>query len=139
MTNFTKNTMVAAAALLIAAGMAGAQTITAEVPFPFRTAGAVLPAGSYQVSTVQTAGGLAVFKLTQEDTHRSILTIPYANNIKKVGQTNASLTFECSGTDCTLLEVAPGTGHSYRFSKPKAGSDGDTRLAVIRAVLANAR
>jgi hypothetical protein len=139
MTNFTKNMIVAAAALTIAAGMAGAQSIKAEVPFGFRAAGTVLPAGSYLVNAIQSSGGLAVFKLTQEDTHRSVLTIPYVNNIKKGNDASASLTFECTGTDCTLLEVAPGTGHAYRFWKPKARQDGEPRLAVIRAVLVNAR
>ena len=35
MTNFTKNMTIAAAALVVAAGVAGAQTIKAEVPFGF--------------------------------------------------------------------------------------------------------
>ena len=46
MTNLTKNIMIAAAALMVVAGVAGAQTIQAEVPFGFRAAGTVLPAGS---------------------------------------------------------------------------------------------
>jgi hypothetical protein len=140
MTNITKHIIIAAAALTIAAGVAGAQTIKAEVPFGFRVAGTVLPAGSYSLSANQTSGGgLAVFKLTQDNTHRSILTIPYANNIQKDGGTSASLTFECSGADCTLVEVAPGTGQAYRLWKSRTENDGNTRLAVIRAFVANAR
>ena len=53
MKNLTKNMTIAAAALMVAAGVAGAQTIQAEVPFGFRAAGTVMPAGSYRVSKNQ--------------------------------------------------------------------------------------
>jgi hypothetical protein len=60
MKNLTKNMMIAAAALVVAAGAAQAQTIKAEVPFSFRVAGTVLPAGEYRVVT-QSRGGLPIF------------------------------------------------------------------------------
>jgi len=44
MRNFTKNMTIVAAALVVAAGVAEAQTINAEVPFGFRAAGTVMPA-----------------------------------------------------------------------------------------------
>ena len=137
MKNFTKNMTIAAAALMVAAGVAGAQTIKAEVPFGFRVAGTALPAGSYWVSETSSSG-IPVFKLMHEDTHRAVLTVPYANNIQKRGEAPASLTFECSGANCSLVRVAPGTGLSYEIHKPKTESE-DTHLAVIRAVLVNAR
>jgi hypothetical protein len=139
MTNFTKNMMIAAAALTIAAGVAGAQTIKAEVPFGFRAAGTAMPAGSYVVRAGYQSGGSMAVTLTNEDTHRSMITLPYAHNIRKPGEDPVSLTFECTGTDCTLVQLAPGSGRTYRFWKPNSESDGNTRVAVIRAVLVNAR
>jgi hypothetical protein len=137
MTNFTKNMMIAAAALTIAAGVAGAQTIQAEIPFGFRAAGTALPAGSYLVKGNYQSGGSLVFRLTNEATNRTVFAMPYANSIQKSGA--ISLTFECTGTDCALIQVAAGSGETYRFWKPKMEKDGEPRLAVIRAVLVNAR
>ena len=138
MKNLTKKMTIAAAALMVAAGVAGAQTIKAEVPFGFRVAGSVMPAGSYRVNASSTTGG-TMFTLTNQDTHRSILTLPYANNTQKRGEAATSLTFECSGEDCALVGVAPGSGQDYQIWKPRLEKGEDTRLAVIRAVLVNAR
>ena len=107
MTNFTKNMTIAAAALLVAAGVAGAQTIKAEVPFSFRAAGTVMPAGSYLVTAGHQSGGSHVFRFTQEDSNRTIMALPESHNNLKRGATPISLTFECTGTDCALAGVAP--------------------------------
>jgi hypothetical protein len=139
MKNLTKNMMIAAAALTVAAGVAGAQAMKAEVPFGFRVSGTVMPAGAYRVTASTTTAGVEVFKLTHEDTHRSVLTVPYANNIQKRGDAATSLTFECSGADCALVRMAPGSGQSYQIWKSKMERGEDTHLAVIRAVLVNAR
>ena len=139
MKNLTTKMTIAAAALMVAAGVAGAQTIKAEVPFGFRVTGTAMPAGSYWVNEITTAGGVTVFKLTHEDTHHSVLTVPYANNTQKRGEAATSLTFECSGENCALVRVAPGSGQNYQIWKPKMENGEDTRLAVIRAVLMKAR
>jgi hypothetical protein len=139
MTNFTKNMMIAAAALTIAAGVAGAQTIKAEVPFGFRAAGTAMPAGSYWVRASYQSGGSLAVVLTNDETHRSVITLPYTHNNLKSGEAPVALTFECIGTDCTLVQLAPGSGQTYRFWKPRTEHDGNARVAVIRAVLTNAR
>jgi hypothetical protein len=138
MKNLTTKMMIAAAALVVAAGVAGAQTIKAEVPFGFRVAGTVMPAGSYRVNA-NTSAGVAVFTLTNVDTHNSIMTLPYGNHTQKSGEAPASLTFECSGSNCALVSLAPGSGRSYKIWKPKMEKGEDTRLAVIGAVLVNTR
>ena len=138
MKNLTTKMTIAAAALMVAAGVAGAQTIKAEVPFGFRAAGTMMPAGSYRVDANSTSGG-KIFTLSNEDTHQRVLAMPYANNIQKSGETPVSLTFECSGANCSLVRVAPGSGQSYLIRKPKMEKGEDTRMAVIRAVLVNAR
>jgi len=135
MTNFTRNMIIAAAALLSAVGMAEAQTIKAEVPFGFRAAGTMMPAGSYIWEEGRAAGATAVFKLTNAESRQSIFTIPIAHNTLNPGAT-PTLTFECSGHDCSLVRVAPGDGSSYRLNTPGLGKDSNyPRLAVIRAVL----
>jgi len=135
MRNFTKKMTIAAAAMVVAVGVAGAQTINAEVPFGFRAAGTVMPAGSYQVSATHPGGSNPIFKLTNGETNRSVMTLPSANHIQKSSEPRASLTFECSGTDCALVQVAPGSGQTYEISKTKMGKEG-IHLAVIRAVFA---
>jgi len=139
MTNFTKNLMIAAAALMVAAGVAGAQTIKAEIPFGFRAAGSVLPAGSYSVKSSSLSGGNVAVTLANQDTGHSVITMPYAHDAQKSGDVPLALTFECTGTDCVLVGVAPGSGQTYRIWKPKTENGGETHLAVIRAVLVNAR
>jgi hypothetical protein len=137
MKNLTKNTMIAAAALVVAAGMAQAQTIKAEVPFSFRASGTVMPAGEYCIS--RSAVGSRIFQLTNIDSHRSILAVPYATNDQKPGSPEASLTFECGGAHCALVQVANGSGQAYALESPKLGRDEETRVAVIRAVVVKGR
>jgi hypothetical protein len=134
MTNLTKNLTIAAAAMMVAAGVAGAATIKAEVPFGFQANGSNMSAGSYTVVANRESGSL-ILKVRNDDTHRSIMTVPYAENIQKSGEPEASLTFECTGSNCALVKVAAGTGRSFQIWKAKAEKDGDTRVAVIRAVL----
>jgi hypothetical protein len=136
MKNLTKNMMIAAAALMVAAGVAGAQTLKAEIPFGFRAAGTAMTAGSYRLDR-NNSGGTEIFRLINVDTHRSTLAVPYLDSTRKPAGV-ATLTFECSGTDCTLATVAVGDGRAYGIPRPKKGSE-ETHVAVIRAVLANAR
>ncbi|HMC60105.1 MAG TPA: hypothetical protein VKJ01_13005 [Candidatus Solibacter sp.] len=138
MKTLTKNMTIAAAALMVAAGVAGAQTLKAEIPFGFRAAGTVMTAGSYRLDGNSPTGGIVVFKLINEDTHRSVNAMPYLNKIQRAGGV-PTLTFECSGADCALVQVATGDGRTFGLPKPSRGKDENTRVAVIRAVLANAR
>src|SRR2546422_502319 len=64
MTNFTKNLTLAAAALVVAAGAASAQTIAlkVDIPFAFQVAGKAMPAGAYRVTNVS-SNSTAVFAL----------------------------------------------------------------------------
>ena len=137
MTNFTKTLLIAAAALLATAGMAGAQTIQAEVPFGFHVAGKAMPAGAYTVSASRLAGGSLVFRLTNEDSNRSVMTAPYAQSSQKHGATAAWLAFQCAGDRCTLIQIAAGRGETYQIPQPRMSGEG-ARLAVIHAVLVNA-
>ena len=128
MKNLTTNMIIAAAALMVTAGMATAQTIKAEVPFSFKANGTVMPAGEYQVDRLSQN----IIKVANLDAHRSVLVAPQVkNDWARPG--DPKLTFECSGDRCALVSVDAGEGHAYRFASPK--HEDDTRVAVIRAIL----
>ena len=52
MKNLTMKMMVAAAALVVAGGVASAQVMTAEIPFRFQAAGAWLEPGTYSINHI---------------------------------------------------------------------------------------
>ena len=137
MKNLTTNMMIAAAALVVAAGVAQAQTIKAEIPFSFRVAGTVMPAGEYRVESKSRVGA-PIFWLVNADAHRSIVTMAYLHDyVPSTGE--PKLTFECSGANCALVRMSSGQGETYGFSHPSLGAEEPARVAVIRAVLVKTR
>jgi hypothetical protein len=138
MKNVTKNMMIAAAALVVAAGVAQAQTIKAEVPFSFRVGATVLPAGEYRVES-RSHMGAPIFWVVNADSHRSIVTMAYLHDSVRSNGDDPKLTFECSGVNCSLVRMSSGQGQTYGFSHPSLGSEEPTRVAVIRAVLVKTR
>jgi hypothetical protein len=137
MKNLTKNMTIAAAALVVAAGAAQAQIIKVEVPFSFRVAGTVLPAGEYRVES-RSRVGTPAFWLVNTDTHSSIVSMAFLDNAGKPGG-DPKLTFECSGANCALVRLSSDQGETYGFGHPSLGRDEPTRVAVIRAVLVKTR
>src|SRR5437763_5438874 len=133
MKNLTKNMMIAAAALVVAAGAAQAQQLKAEIPFSFRASGTLMPAGEYRVEGIRGQNSTSLFKLTNVDSHQAILAVPYVSGSSAEG--NATLSFECGGAHCALVQMIPGNGTAYRFSRPKMDKGEDTHVALIRAVL----
>ena len=132
MKNLTTNMIIAAAALMVTAGMATAQTIKAEVPFSFKANGVAMPAGQYQLARLTPVSGSNIIRVSNPDAHRSILASPIVKN-DWARHGDPKLTFECSGAACALLSVDAGEGHSYTFANPKHAED--SRIAVIRAML----
>jgi hypothetical protein len=138
MKNLTKNMTIAAAALIVAAGMAQAQTLKAEVPFSFRVGNTAMPAGEYRVEAALTQGGTPVFFLVNPDAHRSVLTMAYVRDSVPASG-DPKLTFECAGAHCSLVQMSSGQGETYGFSHPSLGREESTRVAVIRAILVKTR
>ena len=89
MKNLTKNMTIAAAALVVAAGVAQAQTIKVEVPFSFRAGGTVMPAGEYRVNARYSNGGIRVVQLTNTDMRHSTLAMPFQTKAPKPGSPEA--------------------------------------------------
>ncbi len=139
MKNLTKNMMFAAAAMVVAAGVVQAQAVKAEIPFSFRASGTVMPAGEYWVGVHRSSGGSAILSVLNRETHGSVLATPFVASDRGAVGPQASLTFQCGGAHCALIKVADGTGMVYQFPSPHVGKGENSRLAVIRAVLVNAR
>ena len=133
MTNFTTKMMIAATTLLVAAGCASAQTLKAEIPFNFRVANKVLPAGTYQLSNVHMTSGNTVFRITGSE--GAVLALPKSSGDADRAWAAARqpvLSFECVESRCSLAKVYTGTGSSaYNISHPKAGAGEPVRMATV--------
>jgi hypothetical protein len=135
MTNFTTRMMIAAATLVVAAGSASAQTMKAEIPFTFRAAGVVLPAGTYVVTDISRGSGVPQFTLRSAQEPRSVILMGTANIDPRkawVASGNPVLSFECGVSHCALSAIWTGyTKPAYKFARPKLGRDEPTREALV--------
>ncbi len=138
MTNLTKNILVAAAVLVVA-GVASAQTVTADIPFAFRAGEKLMAPGTYQVSTVSAASGIAVFKLYNTDERAGVLAVPpVKNDPAKAWKADGKprLVFLCGGSRCALAEIWRGGTEtiSYKFNLPKYHEELRAEVIVGRPV-----
>ncbi len=138
MTNLMKNILVAAAALMVA-GVASAQTVQADIPFAFRAGEKLMAPGTYLVNTVSAASGIAVFKLYNTDERAGVLALPPtrhdpAREWKADGKPR--LVFLCGGSRCALAEIWRGAGEtiSYKFNLPKYHEELRAEVIVGRPV-----
>ena len=132
MKRLTMNSMLAAAAVVLAASSASAQSLKADVPFTFHAAGVVMTPGTYEIRNGSKTAKFVVLRNT--DTKNSVLIVYSSEDVSKELKFRGtpSIAFECSGARCAIRELWKGPGNdSYRFHEPKPGSDGDTRMAMI--------
>lgn len=126
MTNFTKNIMIAAAAVVVVAGGASAQTLKAEIPFPFQASGKALPAGAYKVTVYQAAAGPA-FRISSVGGKDTVLLLPGAAGDPKtawVANGMPVLTFECATNRCALAGIWANTSmRAYDIPHSKISRD----------------
>jgi len=131
MTNFTKNLMVAAAAMVVTAGMASAQSMKAEIPFAFDVNGKTMPSGTYDVGK-QSRSGAPLFTLRTQGS--AAMALPdSAHDPDKEWRADARprLAFWCGDGHCTLAEIWKGYGTpAYRMPRPKTVDVG-TKIAVV--------
>ena len=131
MTNWTK-TILATAALMVAAGVASAQGFRADVPFAFQAGGQTMTPGSYQVEYVGQQH--MVLKLYNRDAGTSAMVLPARRQDAPkawVERGTAAMSFACSDAGCELNEIwTASTGDSYKFktSEPKGA---ETRMAYV--------
>jgi hypothetical protein len=125
MTRLTTKLMIAAAAL-VAAGAASAQTMQATIPFAFRAGGKVMAAGTYHVD-LSRLGGTVVIRGWNK---AGVVTIPVAHN--NGAESTPKLVFACGRGPCSLLRIWPGYSRpSLEFIIPKLDPREEASLAVI--------
>jgi hypothetical protein len=119
----------AAAAMLAAVTTASAQTMKAEIPFPFETRNVHMQAGSY-VMTLSHNSGSMLAQIYSVDQHRSVLALPHvSDDPTKPRNATPVLTFACTEGRCELMQMrdTSATVYSFRTSKPTAG----THIATV--------
>ncbi len=110
--------MFAAAALMVVAGVASAQTYRAEVPMPFRAGGNAMAPGSYSIKISASESYRAIL-YNSTDRKSAILLGTVLSDPPKAWLASGSpkVTFQCSNGACSLKSIWSGTG-SYVQSFP---------------------
>ena len=134
MKKLTTRLMIATAALVVAAGAASAQVMTASIPFEFRAGNQVMAPGTYQVDRLATQTGIPIYRLLGVDSRRSIALLAQAPVDPKKGWAagTGKLLFTCTSGSCALAEVWDGSSsYAYEFYRPNLGKDVTAWLRVI--------
>ena len=119
MKNLTMQTMVAAAALVVAGGVASAQVMKAEIPFRFQAAGAWLEPGTYMINHM--SGPSAIYRIANLDAAGAVLAMPQVTISRNNGNAGqGKLVFECVAGQCALVQLWDSSrGFAYSFNRPK--------------------
>jgi len=114
--------------LLSAAAAYGQTKITAEIPFSFRTAAGVQPAGQYAVIPANLDGD--VLAIQSVETGRSTLLGIGARD--GANDTRPRLVFHCgSESGCALTGVWMSDGRRWAFKTPKIKPSEQEHVAVV--------
>ena len=134
MNRLTMRFMIATAALVVVAGVASAQTLTAQIPFEFRVGNRVMTPGTYQIDSLRAVTNTPVFRLWNVDSGGSIALLPQAPVEPQKGweEGNPKLLFACTSGHCALAQLWSGAeSYAYQFANPKLGNGEDAYLRVI--------
>ncbi|HUA59687.1 MAG TPA: hypothetical protein VML19_13090 [Verrucomicrobiae bacterium] len=129
-------TLMAAAAFVVAAGIASAQTLEANIPFAFHANGRTLEAGTYRVGVQRSNSGNSMMVISGRHGERDLLTFLYASDEGKpkwAGGDNAVLSFRCAAGSCALANIWLGTGDNlvYRVPTPTIRKDATVTTAEV--------
>src|SRR5437870_5034837 len=121
MKNLTMQTMVAAAALVVAGGVASAQSMKAEVPFRFQAAGAWMEPGTYTIHHISGSSATTIYRIGNLDTPGVVAAVPqYTMDRTTVNVDQGKLVFECVAGQCALVQLWDSSrGFAYSFNRPK--------------------
>lgn len=121
---------IAAAAMVAVAACVQAETMKAEIPFPFQAAGARMEAGSYMVRMVHSVSGAPTVQIVNLEHRQRILAMPVSTDAP-FSATNAEavMGFACTEGNCELSFVRDGEATVHHFVKGKGGPG--TRIAMI--------
>jgi hypothetical protein len=142
MKTLTMRSMIAMAALAVAASSASAQTYKAEVPMSFRAGSTQMAPGAYDFQVVIRSSGHASVVVHKADGSASamLLTVPGSDAPKawqKEG--NPKIGFNCVDGTCTLARLWNGRDESvYAFPVRKLPKAEAEHLAVVTVGLTRA-
>ena len=133
MKKLTTKLMIAATVLVVTAGAASAQMLSAQIPFEFRVGNQTLAPGTYAVDRLVQSSA-PVFRLWNARLRRSAIVLPQAQVDPQKGWAEGSpkLVFVCIGSRCALAELWAGSeSYAYTFSHPKPGKGEEAYLRAI--------
>jgi hypothetical protein len=134
MKNLTTKFMIATAALVVTAGAASAQALSAQIPFEFRVGNRVMAPGTYQVDKLELQSSGPIFRVLDMHSRQSVIVLPEARVDPQKGWAvgEPKLVFACISGGCALAELWAGSeSYAYAFARPKPGKDEDAYLRVI--------
>src|SRR5262245_5778487 len=106
MKSWMTKTMFAAAAVMIAAGVASAQNLTAEIPFAFQAGGQTMAPGTYRVDYV--GSQKVTLRLLNVDAGTSVVVLPRTLQDPPkdwVKRGVSGVAFACRDAGCELREL----------------------------------
>ncbi len=119
-------TMIAAAALVVAAGSASAQVFTAEVPIAFQAGGKTMAPGTYDVKLTYGAASQMIVFYNHNDKSSVALLPGVAGDAPKtwLERRLPTIAFECVAGTCSLRKLWNGSD-SFAFQFPGRKNAGD--------------
>lgn len=101
------NSLMAAAAMLIAAGSAHAQTLKAEIPFSFKAGVSTMSPGTYRVVINPNGATTPMIRLYNQSDQKSVLLMVSGRDAAKewVASGVPKMSFECIESRCSLAQV----------------------------------
>jgi len=126
--NFSRNLILAAAALAFGSAAYGQSKVTATIPFTFRASDGAHPAGTYAVLSKP---GDAVLQLRNESNGHSI-NLPIGNpEGGGSGEARPRLVFHCQDDGgCVLAQVWTANGKGFSYPAPQVTAP-KTESAVV--------
>ena len=121
----TMRTMIAAAALVVAAGTASAQTYKAEIPMAFHAANQLMAPGSYDIKVSNTGTGDRIFVYNRTNNTAVAMLSTVKSDAPKQWRAagDPKLAFECVNSVCRLGKLWNGSD-PYLFAFPAPKSSG---------------
>jgi len=135
MKKLTTRLMIATAALVVAAGAAWAQTMTAKIPFEFRADSRVMAPGTYRIQLSNVNGAQIIRLVNFHSGNQALLLGQVPVDPQKAWEASGEgrLVFECTSGRCALAELWAGSDSRYAYTvhRPKLGKDEDAHLREI--------
>ena len=136
-------TMIAVAALAVAAGTVSAQTLKAKIPMSFSVGDANMAAGDYQIRIANGNTATYLVYVHNTETGKSVMALPAgAGDVRKAWLKDGTprMTFACGGGHCTLTELWSGQGASaYHFRSRELPSIEARGMTLVTLALVKAR